>query len=361
MKILVVYATAGAGHKKAAEALHQGLLEVGFQDAVYLDVLDYTNRFYKNLYSRLYAFLITRVPGLWGFSFWIVDIPLLQPLIRFLRRLHNTVHAGRFHRYLIQQQFDVIFSTHFFPNEVAGYLKITGRISSRIICAVTDFDVHRIWLTPGVDVYTVASDWTRKKIVSLGIDASRVVVSGIPVLAKFTEVKDPAALKQKLSLDASAFTLLLATGSFGIGPIEAIIEQMQGFQVLVVCGHNRGLYERLLRGGKSLVKIYGLVDNMDELMAVADVMITKPGGLSISEALVSALPLIFFNAIPGQESHNVAVLKEHDIGYEPCRIEDMRVILTTLRDSPEAYQTARQKTRVLARPQAVKEIIDLIR
>ncbi len=361
MKILVVYATAGAGHKKAAEALYQGLLAQGFQDVVYLDVLEYTNHFYKNLYSRLYTFLVTHMSWLWGLSFFIADMPFLQPLMRLLRRVHNTVHAGRFHRYLVKEQFDVIMSTHFFPNEVAGYLKRKGRIHARIICSVTDFDVHHIWLASGVDDFTVASDWTRDKIVRLGVPADQVQVTGIPVAAKFSEPKDTAALKQKFGLDAEAFTLLLATGSFGIGPIEAIIESLQGFQIMVVCGHNRGLYQRLRRQEKRLVKIFGLVDNMDELMAVADAMVTKPGGLSISEALVSGLPLVFFNAIPGQESHNIAVLKQHGIGITPRSIEDMRMRLISWRDSPPAFQAAREKTRALARPQAVNDIIDVIR
>jgi len=360
MKILVVYATAGAGHKKAAEALYKGLLDRGYNDTVYLDVLDYTNSYYKNSYSQLYTYLITHLPWLWGLSFWVTDVQAVNPLIRILRRIHNTIHASRFHRYLIEQQFDVILSTHFFPNEVAGHLKQSGQISAKVICSVTDFDVHRIWITPGVDMYTVASEWTRRKMIAMGIDENRILVTGIPVLTKFAAPKDIPGLKKKLNLDPQAFTLLLATGSFGIGPIEAIIEQLKGFQIIVVCGHNRSLYERLSGKEKKLVKICGLVDNMDELMAVADVMVTKPGGLSISEALISGLPLIFFNAIPGQESHNIKVLDEHGIGHAPRRIEDIRVILTALRDSPEAYGTAQEKIRLLARPQSVESIINFI-
>ena len=110
-----------------------------------------------------------------------------------------------------------------------------------------------------------------------------------------------------MGLQPDLFTVLVATGSFGIGPIEGIIDVLKGFQVIVVCGHNRDLFRKLSGKYCALVKVLGLVDNMHELMAVSDAMVTKPGGLSICEALVSQLPLIFFNAIPGQEIGNIKV------------------------------------------------------
>jgi len=360
MKILVVFATAGAGHKKAAEALYEGLCARAGHEAFLVDVLEHTNGFYRSLYSRLYTLLISRLPWLWGFFFRVSDIPVLQPLIRVLRRLHNGVHAGRFQQYLIREQFDYVFSTHFFPNEVAAYLKRRGRISSCIVCAVTDFDVHRIWLADGIDRYTVASDWTKRKMSALGVPEERVTVTGIPVARKFSQPKDIPALRARCGLSEDLLTVLLATGSFGIGPIEEIIAQLAGIQVLVVCGHNRSLFQRLSGQKKELVKVFGLVDNMDELMAAADVMITKPGGLSISEALVCGLPLIFFSAIPGQESHNVQVLAEYGVGLSGCSISEMAAALKHFGDDREAYQAAREQTRTLARPQAVQDITQLI-
>jgi len=360
MKILVVYATAGAGHKKAAQAIYEGLKARGHEGAVYLDVLKYTDRLYRKSYSKTYTFLITRTPWLWGFFFWLTGLRPLFGLLQIVRRWHNSLHAAAFHRYLVKEQFDYIFSTHFLSNEVAAYLKRTGRIKSRLICSVTDFDVHPIWLSQGVDTYTVASEWTKKRIIALGVPDNRVAVTGIPVLEKFSSHQDIGPLKEKLRLQDFVFTVLVATGSFGIGPIEQIIEALAGFQVIVVCGHNRSLYTRLRRKEKKLVMVHGLVDNMDELMAVSDAMITKPGGLSISEALIAGLPLIFFHAIPGQESHNIRALKEHGVGISGCRIREMKTVLENFRDSPETYRSARENIKGLARPRAVEDIIALM-
>ncbi|HRZ39550.1 MAG TPA: glycosyltransferase [Candidatus Omnitrophota bacterium] len=358
MKILVVYATAGAGHKKAAEALYDGLKGSG-HDVVYLDVLKYTNAFYHYSYVQGYTFLVKHLPVVWAAFFGLLDLPWMRPVLVDFRRFYNAVNARAFHDYLRKEQFDCIFSTHFLPNEVAAYLKRTGQIHSKLICCVTDFDVHRIWISKGIDRYAVASPYTREKIISLGVDAQNVHVTGIPVNQKFSRNKNRAELKQKMGLKDGMFTVLMATGSFGFGPIEEVASRLQGLQVLVVCGHNKALYQRMKSRNLPDVVVYGLVDNMDELMAVSDAMITKPGGLSISEALVTGLPLIFFSAIPGQEEHNVRVLARQGVGVSHCPIENMAAVLRAYQSDPQQFQDAQSKAKALGKPDAVKDILSL--
>ena len=142
--------------------------------------------------------------------------------------------------------------------------------------------------------------------------------------------------------------------------LEKILEALNGFQVIVVCGHNKELYARLNAKASGAFKVFGLVDSMPELMAVADCMVTKPGGLSIAEALVSRLPLIFFNAIPGQETNNIKVLGAYGIGTGTKNIEEIVAQLKTLQASKDALLTAVKKTQELARPHAVSDIIQII-
>lgn len=360
MKILIIYATAGAGHRMAAEALNQGFQGSGY-DVHLVDALDHTSRFYKRMYSQSYTFLITHLSWLWGFFFQLIDLPWLQPAVRAWRRLYNHLNGRALERFLVEQDFDYIFSTHFFPNEVMAHLKRRERISATLVCCVTDFDVHRIWLAEGIDHYTVASAWTRDKIVGLGVEPSCVHICGIPTHPKFSVPKDLGAIRAKLALKPDTFTVLVATGSFGIGPIAEILQKLSQFQVLVVCGHNRALFESLSRRNKGLAKIYGLVNNMEELMAVADLMITKPGGLSISEALVTGLPMVFFNAIPGQETNNIKVLKTYGVGISGCSVDAMAAIIMKLKGSPAELKDAKERSRSLGRPAAVAEITALAR
>ncbi|HBG61109.1 MAG: hypothetical protein A2306_11440 [Omnitrophica WOR_2 bacterium RIFOXYB2_FULL_38_16] len=361
MRILVIHASAGAGHLKAAEALRDGIKRYTDYDVVLVDALDYTYPAFKSMYRNTYFFMISKLPWLWAFAFGSIDHPWIQPFIRFVRRIYNSINARALQKFLIQEQFDYILSEHFMPNEVACALKRKGLISSKIISAITDYDVHKIWLADGLDKITVACPWTMERLKSFGIPEEKLMVSGIPTNEKFSISHDVRKLKDRLGVKQDIFTVLIATGSFGIGPIEEIIQTLEGFQVIVVCGHGKALFDRLNEKKYPQAKVFGLVNNMDEIMAVSDVMVTKPGGLSISEALVRGLPMIFFSAIPGQETNNVKVLKEYGVGISGCSIPEIAGELKKLRDSKEEYKSAIEKIKVLARPNAVKDIVALIK
>jgi len=359
MKILFVYASAGAGHMKAAEALYLASRKSPQYAPTFVDILDYAHPSYKRLYRGSYSFLVSKIPFLWGMFFQLLDVASIQPAVRGLRRFYNHLNGRRFEDYLIQEQFDVIFSTHFMPNEVAAALKRKHKIKSKIICVITDYDVHKIWLAEGIDHYAVACEDTKEKCLSLGVDSRRITVTGIPTDEHFAQGHNIPELKKRLGLYPDVFTVLIATGSFGIGPIEEILGRLEGFQVIVICGHNKELFMRLVHQHSPMIKIFGLVDNMYEMMAVSDCMVTKPGGLSISEALVSQLPMIFFNAIPGQETNNILVLQKYGIGSPTQSVQEIVDILTDLKKSKDQFLTALKKTKALARPSAVKDILSL--
>ena len=360
MKILITHASAGAGHRKAAEALYMHLRENTSHEVVLNDALDHASPLYKKLYTGTYSLLITYIPFLWGLIFSFLDLAWMQPLVRGFRRVYNQINMSKFNAYLCKEQFDYIFSTHFMPNEVTAALKRDARIKARLVSVITDYDVHRVWLAKGIDIYAVACEYTKEKCKHLGVLERQVFVSGIPSDKKFAKSHDIVALKEKFGLQKDAFTVLIATGSFGIGPIEELVDQLGDFQVIVICGHNKTLFERLRQKDASHVFVNALVDNMDELMAVSDCMVTKPGGLSITEAMVSQLPLIFFNAIPGQEARNVKVLKRYGIGIGPCGLKEIYEHLYRMRTSKDVHRNAVNKLKELARPQSVKDLQSLI-
>jgi len=358
MKILIIHATAGAGHKKAAEAIFNSLSQTPHSVRLE-DALDFTNPFFKKSYPASYSFLVTKLPLLWRLFFALLNLPLLQPAVRVVRRTYNGLNAGKLQDFLIKEQFDCIVTTQFLSAEVCAYLKRTGQIKSRVICVVTDFDVHRIWVNEGIDAYAVASPYTKKKVESLGVAAEQVFVTGIPTDQKFARQYNRAQLKDQLGMEPG-FTVLIATGSFGMGPIEALIQGLGGYQLIVICGHNKHLFERLkpLAGRKT--HIYGLIANMDELMAASDVMVTKPGGLSIAEALVKQLPMVFFSAIPGQETNNIRVLKQHGVAQDQMPVAQIIARIDDLYVRPEELARLRQGLAVLSKPDAVSDIIKII-
>ncbi len=360
MKILVIHATAGAGHKKAAEAIFNGLQKHTTHQVQIVDSLEYSTPFVKYFYPRTYIFLVTKLSVLWQFLFWFFGLPFLKPLVQFFRRCYNAINMQALERFLKEEKFDCILTTHFMSAEVSSYLKRTGKITSKIICVVTDFDVHPIWVNKGTDIYTGACDFTKEKIVSLGVNSNQVFSVGIPTDEKFSVVTDRRVMRQALRINPEAFTVLLATGSFGMGPLEELINLLRGYQLLVVCGQNEALYRHLKGKSTDRVHIFSLVNNMHELMAASDVMVTKPGGLTIAEALVKKLPLIFFSAIPGQETGNINVLKKYQAGTDQGSLMDIIKKVDDLSSFPGMYENLRQKIEILSKPNAVKDIIQLL-
>ena len=184
MKILVIHVSAGAGHTKAAEAIYNGIKQSTSFEAVFADALDYTYPFYKTAYRNSYTFLVSKWPWLWGFFFNLTDVSFLRGFVRLSRRILNFFNAKSLMRFLIQEKFDYIISTHFFPIEVAAFLKRKGLIQSKIVSVITDFDVHSIWLAQGVDWYTVAWGYNKGRIRHLGGEGGKKNIFFISIQLK---------------------------------------------------------------------------------------------------------------------------------------------------------------------------------
>jgi processive 1,2-diacylglycerol beta-glucosyltransferase len=355
-KILILHATAGAGHRKAAEAIFHGLEKRGIPVTI-ADALDHTNPFFRKAYSQGYEFMVGKLPKLWAIFFELTDQKGMLPIFQGTRRIYNGINCGKLVRFVRDGGFDTVVTTHFLSTEVVGNMRRRGQLDARLVVMVTDFDVHKIWLSNGVDTYLVASEYTKKRLVSLGVDPARIVVTGIPVDEKFIQPRDKKETRRKLGLDPDKFTVLLSTSSFGFGPIEELAELLKDLQLIIIAGNNKTLFDRLSSRGRPLHKICRFVDNMEEMIAASDIMITKPGGLSIVEALANHVPLIFFSAIPGQEAGNVRVLAEHGIGLSDKSLKEIAAEIKALAASPEKLAAAGEATKALARPDSVEQII----
>ena len=229
-----------------------------------------------------------------------------------------------FASYLTDMQPDVVVSTHFLSSNIVSFLKSRGHVRSRLITVITDFGVHPFWLSPSTDCYCVASEATRHILQTMGVSLGIIQVTGIPVDPKFTRAHDRKEICGRLGIDVQRTKVLVVTGSFGIGPLEEIVQRLYtDYEVLAVCARNKKLYARLKAQCYPHTHVFGFVDNIDDLMAVADVIITKPGGLTISESLCMDLMPLFIAAIPGQESMNVEVLHQAGIGSSIADLRDI--------------------------------------
>jgi processive 1,2-diacylglycerol beta-glucosyltransferase len=361
MKIIITYASAGAGHFKAAEAVYNYLKQDKSFNLTLIDVLDQSNPFFSSFYRRGYDFIVKHFPSFWALCYFLTHARALRPVVQRMRLAINRVNTERFQRFLIRLNPDYILSTHFLSSEIAAYLKRKDKIKARLFSVITDFDVHSFWVIEGTDKYFVACDFTKAQLVQEGVKPEDIYVAGIPIDSKFTRPLSKKEIYLKLGLDENRFTALVMTGSFGIGPLEEIVDLLhQDIQLLVVCAKNQRLYSRLKNKNYPSVKIFGFIDNAEELMAVADVIITKAGGLTISEFLAREVVPVFACAIPGQEKKNIRVLACYGIGQEAKTCRQIKRTVLYYKEHPEELAKIKQKIRELKKPFAVKELSDAI-
>ncbi len=228
-----------------------------------------------------------------------------------------------FERFLHDEQWNLVINTHFLPAELISTLRASGKLSLPQVTVCTDFDTHRLWVNQPTDRYFCATDEGSLHLQHYGVPAGDIDVTGIPIHPVFAEPADRARCLAQQGLVGDRPVLLQLCGGFGVGPVEAVFRSLlaveKPVEIAVVCGRNAELKEALEKmavSDRHRVKILGLTREIDQLMGCADLVISKPGGLTTSECLARGLPMVIVNPIPGQESRNSDFLLENGAGVK---------------------------------------------
>src|SRR5687767_13171763 len=363
MRVLIATVTAGAGHLQAAAALEEAWRGLRPRDQVEkLDVLDFTSKLYRAFYVESYVKIIEHAPELWAHVFKKTDNPaLVRKLTRFRRTLAQMT-TTKFARRIEESAPEVVLCTHYLPLEIMG--RVTREAgtgdSTFIVSTVTDFEAHALWMEPAVDLYCVAAEQTKARLVARGAAPESIVATGIPVSSRFAKRPNLLALRKQMGLRDDLSTLLVLSGGFGMGPVAEIHRELQTLpfpvQILVVCGRNIELRQELaMLDRRHPTHLFGFVENMQELMAVADLVITKPGGLTTSEALAMGKPIFILNPIPGQEAANSDFLLENGAAAKANSTEDLPFRLGKLLGSNRLKEMA-AVAKALGRPRAALDV-----
>lgn len=367
MKIDIIHATAGEGHRKIAMAVQNAFARLGRTDLEVrlINCLDYTDAAFQKTYAPFYYWSVRHAPNLWGWSYEALDHAWIYRLVRPLRSLTNTVHAKRLLEDIVRNQPDAIVSAHFLPPEILGRAKQKGLIKSKMVTVVTDFYPHTFWVNPGTDHYWVMADETKQDLVRRGVPEGMITAGGIPILPAFKPAGRKKEFLKKYGLTEDRFTILLTSGSFGLGPQEAILEELQAFrdkvQCFVVCANNKEL--KGILESKTYpypVKIFGFIDFMPDLMEASDLMVAKSGGSTTSEALTKGVIMVVMAPIPGQETRNVKLLKLRDAAYFLNDPREIRSIVKDILDNPSNLQKKRDAVARLAKPDASDDLVKMI-
>jgi processive 1,2-diacylglycerol beta-glucosyltransferase len=367
-RVLLLSASSGAGHVRAAQALEKAFAARGDCVVEHIDAIHYVSKLFQRVYDKAYIAMVRRAPELMGVLYDRTDQPWNHPRRRLAMDRLNTQPMIRM---LKRMQPDLCVATHFLPGEIIAWLIARKKLSARHAIVVTDYDVHALWLCRTVDRYYVALDESAEYMASIGVPRDRLRVTGIPVDPLFAKPLDRGDARKRLGLDLQAPAVLVSAGGEGVGPIEQLVRHLlamqRPWQIVAVAGKSEKTRRRLeelsrqagkLPGGAPRLCAVGFTTEMDQYMAAADLLVGKAGGLTTSEALARALPIALVEPIPGQEERNADHLLEAGAAIRCNNLPAAAWKIATLLDDPTRLQRMQEAARAMARPAAAAAIAE---
>ena len=349
LKILVFSAGFGSGHFRAAEAVIEGLrLKEPYAKITHLDFGDILSKRFNAMAKNVYMEMIKHTPKLWGKLYY--KTAKLQPdsmIQRFLKQLGRS----DFLKYIQSFAPDLIVCTYPTVSSILAQLRLEQLLQVPVITVITDYTVHSHWVHPGVDRYIVACAEVRESLVSWGIKAQSILVTGIPISPKFEAEVDRGQLISKLGLNLDLPTFLVMGAAYGglkstKRICKTLADSLVPVQSIIVCGKNNKLYHSLgpvIEQSLNPMVRLGYVHNVEELMSVSNLIITKAGGLTVTEALTKHLPLVIYKAIPGQEEENAHFVQRKGAGYVADSEEELGRLLRRFLSNPQEMEKMREK------------------
>ena len=353
--ILVMSASAGTGHVRAGEALREACRAQGW-DAEHVDVLELAPGWLRTAYGGGFELLARRAPRVWKGIYSFADGPAdddarWAPLAR-------RVLFREFHRLLRSNSWAACVCTHFLPAQLAAGRGGHGVPFSLV---VTDFELHRYWVQPRVSRYFVAHE-SLAGALQQRLPSAQVHVTGIPLASGFAAAPRWREARTRLGIPVDGRIAVLVGGGLGLGLEESVLAalgtRVRDLQLVVACGRNAGVASRLRALGleETRLKVLDNVADMPALLAAADVVVTKPGGLTTSEALALGRPLVLTRAIPGHEEANARFLAAHGAALLAPTTELLQRALFRLFSRPAAWAMRAAASGQLGRPRAASDV-----
>jgi processive 1,2-diacylglycerol beta-glucosyltransferase len=363
-RVLFCYITPFSGHQKAAEAVMTAMRRLNPRvETQGINSVSYATPFLGKVVSRVYLQILKHAPQVWDFLY---DNPQVEEATRDLRRLLHMVNTRKIFKLIREYRPRCLVCTQAIPVGILSALKQRGKLNLPLVGVVTDFGVHGYWLSRHVDLYLVPTEEIRRALIRRGIRESRVRVTGIPTDPVFAVKGQPTVERERLGLRPDRPTVLVMGGSYGLGALEQVLAALRSLpaspQVVAVCGSNRRLWRRLHDRFASdrAVRLFGPTRGVSRLMEAADVLISKPGGLTSAEALVKGLPFVMINPIPGQEERNARYLLRHGAAARADTMEELTDTVGTLLTDERRREKLSENALALARPRAAYDAAEAV-
>ena len=367
-RVLLLSASSGAGHVRAAQALEKVFAARGDCLVEHIDSIQYVSKLFQGIYDKTYISMVRKAPDLMGVLYERTDQPWQNPRRRLALDRLNTQPMIRL---LKRVQPDLCIATHFLPGEILAWLIAKKKLNAKNAIVVTDYDVHAMWLVRTVSRYYVAIPEAAEYLAGIGVPREIVRVTGIPIDPVFSVPLDQTTARQQLELDPSATILLLAAGGYGVGPVEQLVGDLlalqRPWQLIAIAGKGQEVKKRLdqvARGAGSLASGHpqlvpvGFTTQMDQYIAAADLLVGKAGGLTTSEALSRHLPMALIEPIPGQEFRNADHLLENGAAIRCNNLPAAAWKIAKLLDDRPRLESMRRAAAHMARPHAAADIAE---
>lgn len=372
-KILIFYASYGGGHLNAAKSIYECILENYPQMEVELiDCMKYVNKTIEKVTTTAYIEAAKKMPIVWG---RIYNDSQKGPLAHISSR-SNKIMAIKLLKLLREKQPELIISTHPFGSQMCSYLKRKKKISAKIATIMTDFAIHDQWIVENefTDYYFVAQEGMKEQLMQKNIPAEKIYVTGIPVSKRFLQQYDKNKIIKEFNLSEDKKTILFfGGGEFGLGKTRTfeIFEKFVQFaknnnmQIVGISGKNEKMklnFEEIVEknDAQKNVKILEFTNQVPELMSISCLVVTKPGGMTTTESLVSHLPMVIINPIPGQEEENAKFLEENGIAIWLKKKDDVEQTIGKLLKSPEKLEKMRNQAKIFAHPNSTQDICKIL-
>lgn len=366
MKGLILSITAGQGHNQTAMVLSKHFNDVGIE-CKYLDVYNYVNPILSDYVNKLYLMSTKSIPKIYGGVYRMCEKREItaETGVHGMTKLTNSVFSKNLIKLIEDEKPDFIICTHIFAALLVTYVSSISEVTAKTIGIVTDFTIHPYWEDSLLDHYIIASEKLTIQGVKKGFPENKFIPLGIPIDTKFANRIDKKEARKMLNIDDKR-SILFMSGSMGFGDVTKEILELDkldlDFQIVSICGNNKKLKAKIdaLPLNKKIYN-YGYVDNVDVFMDACDCIITKPGGLTTSEALVKQIPMLINNPIPGQEDRNVEFLLNAGAAMKISSTNPIDEAIYQLFIDERQVEHLREAMGVLAKPRSTENLVEFVK
>lgn len=356
-----MYISEVSGHHSATLAIEKSLRMISpGSDILNINAFKYTNPISEQVVNRIYMNIIKRTPQIWDYLY---DNPSVVKKLENMKNLIHQSNSPKLKKLFEKFNPDVILCSQAYPcGMVADYKKTTGS-PIPLIAVLTDYVPHSYWIYDTVDYYITPSEEVSRRLIKKGVAPEKVLSYGIPFDPSFNVSIDKESVLNKYKLDANLPIVLIMGGGQGLIPVKAIIKSLERsefpLQIIVVTGVNKKLYKSLkkkLRRFRQKILLLGYVNTINELMGAADLLVTKPGGITTAEALAKRLPLLIVKPIPGQEMNNTIYLTQKMAAIQIHSPKEIHLVINDLLANPGKLRALRENAAAISKPHSSMDI-----